>query len=296
MNSFWNGYIIFIVLLNIFGALWLLSWSRKTKIPNVQDNESLGHDFDGIQELNTPLPRWWLWLFYLTIVFAFIYLALFPGLGNFKGYLGWSSQSQWQAEVDKHESQYGPLFESLAAQPLEELAKDEKALKIGQRLFANNCAGCHGSDGRGSVGFPNLADNAWLYGGAADTIKMSIMNGRNGNMPPMGAALGGEEGVKAVATYVLSLSGRKVDSALASQGESKFKMICGACHGMEGTGNTMLGAPNLTDSDWLYGGSLNTIIETINNGRSGVMPAHKDLLGEEKVHIIAAYVYSLSQQ
>lgn len=296
MNSFWNGYIIFIVLLNIFGALWLLSWSRKTKIPNVQDNESLGHDFDGIQELNTPLPRWWLWLFYLTIVFAFIYLALFPGLGNFKGYLGWTSHGQWQEEVDKHESQYGPLFASLASQPLETLAKDPKALKIGQRLFANNCAGCHGSDGRGSVGFPNLADNSWLYGGAAETIKLSIMNGRNGNMPPMGAAIGGGENVEAVASYVLSLSGRKVDSTLASQGEAKFKMICAACHGVDGKGNPLLGAPNLTDSYWLYGGSLNTVMETINNGRSGVMPAHKDLLGEEKVHIIAAYVYSLSHQ
>lgn len=287
-----NGWIITIVLINLLGCLWLLWWTRKRPEDPIKDGESLGHDFDGIEELNNPLPHWWLNLFYLTIAFAFIYLTLYPGWGDAKGILGWTSAGQWETEVQRAENQYDHLFKEYAAVEIPELAKNDEVLKTGQRLFANNCAICHGSDARGAMGYPNLTDDDWLYGGSPDKIKETITNGRSGLMPPLGAALG-EGGPENVTAYVLSLSGRS-GSGDVEAGKTAFNTICAACHGADGKGNPMLGAPNLTDNVWLYGGSEQRILETINAGRHGIMPSFKDNLTPEKIHVLATYVYSLS--
>jgi cytochrome c oxidase cbb3-type subunit 3 len=232
-------------------------------------------------------------MFYITIVFGLGYLVMFPGLGAAKGVLGWSSAQEHQQEVEAAKEKYEPLYQKYASIPIAELAKNEDAHRTGGRLFANNCAICHGSDAGGARGFPNLTDDDWLYGGAPDQIKTTIMNGRHGNMPTWQATLG-DDGVKNVASYVLSLSGRDAPADEVTAGKQSFTTICAACHGADGTGNQALGAPNLTDNIWLYGASRGYIERSISQGRKGTMPAHKDLLGEDKVHILAAYVYSLS--
>lgn len=287
-----NGWIITIVLINLLGCLWLLWYTRKRPEDPIPDGESMGHSFDGIEELNNPLPHWWLNLFYFTIAFALIYLTLYPGWGDAKGLLGWTSVGQWNLEVEKANNRYDRVFADFANVPVEELAKDPQAVKIGQRLFGNNCALCHGSDARGNTGYPNLTDGDWLYGGTPEKIVETITGGRNAMMPPKGGLPLSEQDVVDMAAYVLSLSGRQ-GSGNAEAAKPKFA-VCGACHGADGKGNPMLGGPNLTDNVWLYGGSEASIIETITNGRQGKMPTFKDTLSEEKIHVLAAYVYSLS--
>ena len=293
LSPFWNVFVVTLVLLNIFACLWLINFANRRKKDEVALGEATGHVWDeDLVELNNPLPRWWLWMFYLSIIFALGYLVLYPGLGNFAGTLGWTQANQHQAEVETANAKYDPLFQALAAREITELATDPKALTVGRRLFLNNCAQCHGSDAQGARDFPNLADNAWLWGGDPAQIKHSIMHGRTGIMPPWGAFLG-EDGVKQVTEYVLSLSGRDHDGELAELGKARF-MICASCHTPAGTGNPMLGAPDLTDKVWVHGASRGMIAKHIAEGVQGVMPAHKEFLGEEKVHILAAYVYSLS--
>lgn len=288
-----NGWIITIVLINLLGCLWLLWWTRKRPEDTIGEGESMGHSFDGIEELNNPLPRWWLNLFYLTIAFSFIYLTLYPGWGDAKGLFGWTSHNQWDMEVEKANNRYDRIFKDYASVSIEELAKDPAAVRIGQRLFGNNCALCHGSDARGNVGYPNLTDSDWLYGGNPDQIVASITHGRNAVMPAKGGLPMTEQDIVDMTAYVLSLSGRE-GSGNAEAGKAKFA-VCTACHGADAKGNQVLGGPNLTDNIWLYGGSEKAIIETLTNGRQGKMPAFKDTLGEEKIHVLAAYVYSLSQ-
>jgi cytochrome c oxidase cbb3-type subunit 3 len=321
MSTFWSIWISVISLGVIVAMFLLLRWNLKN-YAGVEEGESMDHEFDGIVELNNGMPSWWTKLFYIVIVWGFVYLALFPGLGNWEGLLGWTSSNQGikniaegkaitEQKLEKGEAYlsmldreyleankvFGPIFEAFAKQDIPTLAKDEKAVKIGQRLFIQNCAQCRGSDAGGQRGFPNLTDNDWLYGGSPEQIKHSLLYGRVATgMAAWKEALGGDQGVKAVAEYVLSLSGRpNLDSGLVEQGKAKFA-ICSACHGADGTGNITLGAPNLTDNIWLYGGTRDKVIESIAEGRAGVMPAWKDILGEEKVHVISAYVYSLSQE
>ena len=296
MSSFWSWWIIILSVGNILACIWLVRWTTKPAEQEVAVGDVTGHTWDDgdLAEYNNPLPRWWLGLFYGTIIFSAGYLLAYPGLGSYKGLLGWTSTGQYEREVAKADDTYGPLFAQYVKQPLEKLSKDQDAVKIGRGLFLNYCAVCHGSDAGGASGFPNLADNDWLYGGEPEQIKTSIMNGRNGVMPPWGAALG-EMGVENVVAYVMTLSGRKADAAKAGEGKAQFDAMCAACHIPDGTGNQALGAPDLTNGTWLYGGSPGAIAKTISDGRKGVMPAHKDFLGEDKVHLLAAYVYSLSK-
>ena len=293
-SGFWSVYIAVIAVVSIV-ACGVLLWRLTTKrLPAGQTAGVMGHVWDeNLEEYNNPLPRWWLWLFYITLVFGAIYLILYPGLGSFPGVLKWSSRGHYEREMAKAKEKYEPIYAKYAAMSIPALAADPQAREMGQRLFLNYCAQCHASDGRGGKGFPNLTDNEWLYGGDPDTIAASITNGRSGMMPPWGKALGGE-GVKDVANYVLQISGRTYDSLRAAQGKELYQQNCIACHGPEGKGNPALGAPNLTDDVWLYGGGLTTLIETINNGRNGVMPAWREFLGPEKVHLLAAYVYGFS--
>jgi len=292
-SGFWDYYIAIITLLSIVACAVLLQAMSSRRVSGGK-TETTGHVWDeDLGEYNNPLPRWWIWLFYITIVFSLGYLVLYPGLGSYAGSAKWTSVGQYDGEMKQAEQQYGALYAKYASQDLKQVAADPEARAIGQKLFLNYCAQCHASDAAGSRGFPNLTDRDWLYGGDPETIKTSIMNGRNGTMPPFGPVLG-EDGAKNVANYVLSLSGRTHDSVRAALGKDKFSTICAACHGADGKGNPALGAPNLTDAIWLHGSAEATIIETIMRGRTSLMPAHKDFLGEAKVHLLAAYVYGLS--
>ncbi|ABP79511.1 Cytochrome c oxidase subunit III [Streptococcus pneumoniae] len=302
MTSFWSWYVTLLSLGTIAALVWLLLATRKGQRPDSTE-ETVGHSYDGIEEYDNPLPRWWFMLFVGTVVFALGYLALYPGLGNWKGLLpgyedGWTQVKEWQREMDKADEQYGPLYAKYAAMPVEEVAKDPQALKMGGRLFASNCSVCHGSDAKGAYGFPNLTDDDWLWGGEPETIKTTILHGRQAAMPAWKDVIG-EEGIRNVAGYVRSLSGRDTPEGISvdiEQGQKIFAANCVVCHGPEAKGVTAMGAPNLTDNVWLYGSSFAQIQQTLRYGRNGRMPAQEAILGHDKVHLLAAYVYSLSQQ
>jgi cytochrome c oxidase cbb3-type subunit 3 len=296
-SGFWDVYIGAISLVSIVAcAVFLKMQSVRKSV----EADTTGHVWDeNLQEYNNPMPRWWAWLFYVTVAFALGYLALYPGLGSFQGLLGWSQLGQLQEETQAANTQFGPLYEKYAKLDVAEVAKNPEALAIGQKLFLNYCAQCHASDAAGSPGsgsrpgFPNLTDKDWLWGGTPEAIKMSITEGRRGVMPPFGAALG-PDGTRDVAHYVLSLSNSKHDAASAGRGKEKFQQFCVACHGADGKGNPALGAPNLTDGVWLHGQGEAAIVYQITNGRQNQMPSHKDLLSPAKIHLLTAYVYSLS--
>lgn len=292
------GWIIGLVVILSIVACFLLAWSLASrKVPEAVNGEveSTGHVWDeDLRELNNPLPRWWLYLFYITCVFSALYLVLYPGLGTFKGVFGWSSTSQYHEEIATANSQYEPLFATYLEQDITKVAQNSDAVQMGERLYLTYCSQCHGSDARGSRSFPNLADNDWLGAGTPDYIKTTVLNGRNGVMPAMYAAIGNtEESLDAVAHYVLSLSDSTHDADKAAQGQTKFA-VCSACHGPAGAGNPLIGAPDLTDDTWLYGGSLDSIKGAIQNGLNNQMPGFSELLGEGKAHVLAAYVWNLS--
>jgi cytochrome c oxidase cbb3-type subunit 3 len=293
-SSFWDFYIGVISVVSILACGVLLLAHSKRRVVGGQ-SETTGHTWDeDLGEYNNPLPSWWMWLFWITIVFALAYLVLYPGLGSFAGYWKWTQVGQLEQENAQANAQFGPLYEKFAGQEVAQLAKSPEALAIGQKLFLNTCAQCHASDGAGSRGFPNLSDGDWLYGGDPASIKLTITEGRSGIMPPFGPALG-EQGAKDVAHYVMSLAGMANDSIRTARGKPLFAQTCAACHGAEGKGNPQLGAPNLTDRTWLYGSGEPVIIETITRGRSNQMPAQKELLTPAKIHLLTAYVYALSQ-
>jgi cytochrome c oxidase cbb3-type subunit III len=292
-SSGWSLFIAGVTILSLVACLGLLIIASRRKV--MANDNTTGHVWDeDLRELNNPLPRWWMYLFVLTVVFAAVYLAFYPGLGSNEGTLKWSSAGQHQAETEKHLAAMAPVYAKFTSMGAEDLAKDKVAMGIGERLFLNNCAACHGSDGRGSKGFPNLADTDWLGGTGIDYVKKTITEGRTGAMPPMAAALGAPEDVKNVAQYVLSLSGSAHDSVSASLGKTKFA-ACAACHGPDGKGNQALGAPNLTDKIWLHGFGESAILAMINNGKTNVMPPQASRLTPEQVHVLAGYVLSLSQ-
>jgi len=292
MTSFWSYWIIILTTITIVGITWILLANRKGKARSGE--ETTGHIYDGIEELDNPLPAWWFYMFLITIVWAIGYLVVYPGMGNYPGLLGWTQVGQHDAKVAEADAKFREMRDKYLALPVAEIAADPAVLKMGQRMFSNNCAQCHGADAKGRYGFPNLTDGDWLYGGSTDDIKASITNGRRGAMPAWGEVIK-DQGVKETTAYVMSLSGRKGDPADISAGKKGFQMYCAACHQSDGTGNPAMGAPNLANGIWLYGGSPEQIAQTIRSGRNGVMPAHKDTLSEDKIHILTAYVYSLAQ-
>ncbi len=297
-SEFWNWYIILPTILGILWCFWLVWWMSSSSANTVgKEGDDTGHVWDGdLKEYNNPLPRWWLGMFYITLVFGIIYLALYPGLGTFGGFLNWTSKQSYEDEMAAADTKYGPLFAKYQTQDLVSVSQDAQARKIGERLFLNHCSTCHGSDARGARGFPNLRDDDWLWGGNADTIKQTILDGRKGVMPAWGAPLGGAEGVSNMTEFVLSLSGREHNAEAATKGQAQFNVFCVACHGPEGKGNQALGAADLTDKTWLHGASRERISETIDKGREGHMPAHRDFLGDAKVHLIAAYIYGITKE
>jgi len=304
LSTFWQVWITVIVLGSIIGCGVLIMYTSRG-MKKEETTETTGHNYDGIQEIDNPLPRWWVFMFWGTIVFGFGYLGAY-GLGNFNGFLTvevdgeqvtWSAANQWKAEVQAFDKEIAPLYAKYSATPVEQLANDQEALQTGQRLFKSNCSVCHGTTAKGALGFPNLTDTDWLYGGTPANIKHTITHGRQGAMPAWEAVLG-NEGVQEMTAYVRQLGGLKHDAAKATAGSAKFMQNCAVCHGADGKGNQLMGAPNLTDDVWLYGGSSKQIEFTLRNGRNGNMPAHNEILGsnaEAKIHLLTTYVYSLSK-
>ncbi len=294
-SDFWHYYVAGLTLVSILACLVLLWISGTTKAATHADNTT-GHVWDGdLQEMNNPLPKWWVYLFIITVIFSLAYGVLYPMFGKYQGVLGWSSAGQHTAEVEKMQEAIAPIYAKFNDMKPEDLAGDAQAMAIGERLFMNNCAQCHGSDARGARTFPNLTDDDWLWGGEAQAIKTTITEGRMGVMPPMGAAVGTAEDVRNLAHYVLSLSGSPNDSIRAALGKDKFG-TCAACHGMDGKGNTALGAPNLTDGIWLHGWGEEAVIRAINNGFNNQMPAQNVLLNEAQIHVLTGYVWGLSNK
>jgi len=295
IHSGWSLYITIVTVVGIIFCLWLALAMARGRQPG-KSVGTTGHSWDeDLQELNNPLPRWWLWLFIITIVFSLGYLWLYPGLGARAGSLGWSQAQQYQQEVKRFDAVTEPLYAKFLAMDLKQVAADAQGRAIGERLYQTYCVQCHGADARGAKGYPNLADSDWIWGGDPAAIRTTILEGRSGLMPPMAAAVGSAADVENLAHYVVSLSGGGHDAARAAIGKPKFE-VCAACHGADGRGNPALGAPNLADRIWLHGGGVAGVVESINKGRAGVMPAFRDSLGEGKVHLLAAYVWSLSNQ
>lgn len=299
INSFWSWYVAGLTVLSI-GACAVLLWlAGKIKVKAseaaLRDNTT-GHVWDeDLREYNNPLPRWWMWLFILTVVFSGIYLALFSGLGGFQGSQKWSQVAEHDADVKRLRESLAPLYAEFTAKSVAELSKDPRALAIGERQFMNNCSQCHGSDARGSKGYPNLTNGnaGWLGPRTGEHIVKTITEGRQGVMPPMGAAIGSEAAISDLAHYVLSLSGSPHNEIKAFNGKQYFG-ACAACHGVDGKGNKTVGAPNLSDNYWLHGWGEAAIVSIIKNGKTNVMPAQNVKLTPEQIHVVAAYVMSLS--
>jgi cytochrome c oxidase cbb3-type subunit III len=294
-SDFWHLYVAGLTLISILACLVLLWISGTTKVKSAEDNTT-GHVWDeDLREMNNPLPRWWVYLFIITVIFGLIYGALYPTFGNIQGKLGWSSTGQYDAEKVRNLDAIAPLYAAFAEMPHDQLAGDSGAMAVGERLFMNYCAQCHGSDARGSRSFPNLTDGDWLWGGDIDAIKVSIAQGRMGVMPPMAAAVGDANQVNNLAHYVLSLSGTPHDSVKATLGKASFAS-CAACHGADGKGNTLMGAPNLTNNVWLHGWGIESVSRAINHGITNVMPAQNTLLTEQQIHVLASYVWGMSNK
>jgi len=291
-NAGWSIYIGAATVAGLAACLALLIIAARRRV--MATDNTTGHVWDeDLRELNNPLPRWWMWLFVLTVAFSVAYLALYPGLGSAAGAWEWTSVGQHEKEQAKARAAAAPMYAGFSAKPASELVRIPQAMAIGERLFANNCAACHGSDARGSKGFPNLTDTDWLWGGSPERIEETITQGRQGVMPPMVAAVGGAEDVRDVANYVLSLSGAPHNDIAAARGQPKFA-VCAACHGAAGKGNPVIGAPNLSDKVWLHGWGENAIAAMVNNGKTNVMPSHASRLTPEQIHVLAAYVWGLS--
>jgi len=293
MTNSWGIYIALLVLANVIGVVWLLFVTARRR-PQERDEDTTGHIWDeDLKEYNKALPRWWLGMFVLSVIFGAAYLVFYPGFGTVTGTLGWTSANEFQADLAENNRKLETVFARFRDKPLDELARDPQALMLGHNVFANNCAACHGSDARGARGYPNLTDADWIYGDNAEQILATVSNGRSGVMPALGAALG-EPGINEVANYVLSLSGGKADAALADSGKTRFMTICAACHGADGKGNTAIGAPNLTDNIWLYGSTLEDIKTSIRDGRNGKMPAWEPIIGKDRARLVAAWVRAQS--
>ncbi len=289
MSAGWHWFVVLGTLLSLVFFMWLLFVNRQKT-----NKGTTGHKWDGIEELDNPLPMWWVGMFVASTVFMLLYVGYYGGLGNFGGVGGWSSQAQHDAEVARHDARFEPLYAELGAMTEDDLQLDRRAMQVGRRLYLNNCAACHGVNANGAFGFPNLTDEEWQWGGDYQAIRATLVGGRMAAMPPWGPALG-EAGVANMTQYVLKLSGQTHDAEKAAAAEPQYNMLCVACHGTEGKGNTVFGSPDLTNDIWLYGGSADQITFTLNNGRQGNMPAQSDILSDDKIHILSSYIRSLSQ-
>ena len=296
MSAFWHWFVVIITLAFIAVMVWLFISTGRARVSsgtNEGGEETTGHVWDDdLAELNNPMPRWWLWLFYGSVIWSLAYLVFYPGLGRFDGVLGWTSEAQYEEEMARATAAFDARFGELVARPIDELATHPDALRLGRNIYAHNCSTCHGSDARGARGYPNLTDDHWIWGDGSDQVWTTISQGRQAVMPSFDASLGDQE-LTRTAVYVQKLAGQSVDESLAAAGKRHFDRLCAACHGPEGKGNPMLGAPNLTAGTYLYGGDIDSLRQTIRHGRQGVMPGQLELIGEARARLVTAYVLSL---
>ncbi len=292
-SEFWSWYVAIPTVLGLVFCV-ILIWANSSSRDISDKEETMGHVWDeDLEEYNNPLPKWWLNMFYITLIFGAVYLVLFPGLGTFAGALGWSSKARYDKEVSQAEASFAPLYQAYLETPIDQLSQNGDAMGTARRIYSTNCATCHGSDARGATGFPNLRDHSWLYGGEEAAIKTTLNNGRKAAMPSWITVLG-ETGVDEVSEYVYSLTREPVNPQYVESGKQKFQTMCAACHGQDAKGNPALGAPNLTDNIWLYGGSLGAIKESLIKGRNGIMPAFDEHLNDSQIHLLVAYLNSIS--
>lgn len=290
MTFGWTLFVIVLTIANILAAAALITWFSRVR---TSEGATTGHIWDGdIEEGNNPMPRWWLGLFWLTIIWGCVFLVAYPSFGTWS-LSGWSQQSQYDEEIAAAEAVYGEIFATFAATPVADLSSDPAALSAGRNLFVNHCAQCHGSDAGGARGYPNLTDSEWQWGASPDQVVATIGNGRTGVMPPLGQTLD-DETIDLLVDYVQSLAGRDIAADRVAAGRTSYMNFCSACHGPTGDGNVLLGAPPLADETWLYGGGATIIRDVIVNGRTNQMPAQEPLLGADRVHVLAAYVLSLA--
>lgn len=295
MTEFWHWVVAAGTILFVVWCVWLVRWSSRQGPQDLADEDLVGHRWDGdLEEWNNPAPKWWLYLYFITIAWAVGYMIVYPGLGSFGGTMGWSQTGQYEAEMQAATARYEPIYSRFASMDFEALTADADALQLGRSLYASYCTTCHGSDARGASGYPNLTDDDWLWGNSEAAITTTISLGRNSIMPMLAPALGGEQGIDNMVRYVQSLSGGAVADSAAMSAQPLFVALCSACHSADGSGSQLLGGPDLTDDIWLYGASSDTIRSTIVQGRNGVMPAHGEMLGESRTKILAAYIASLS--
>jgi len=295
MPAFWAWFVAAGTIAFVIWCVWLIRWAGQQGPQNKEDEDLVGHVWDGdLEEWNNPAPKWWLYLYFITIAWAVGYMIVYPGIGSFKGLLGWTQQGQYEQEMQAAEARYEPIYERFAQMDFATLASDADAQKLGSSLFAGYCTTCHGSDARGATGYPNLTDDDWIWGDSEVAITTTIRQGRNSIMPTLSAALGGDAGINNMVNYVRSLGGTVEADAAAMSAQPLFTALCSACHMPDGSGNQLLGGPNLTDETTLYGSSPEAIRTTIVQGRNGVMPPHGEFLGDKRTKILAAYVYSLS--
>jgi cytochrome c oxidase cbb3-type subunit 3 len=297
MPAFWHWFIAAGTIAFVIWCVWLISWSSKQGPQNIADDDVVGHKWDGdLEEWNNPAPKWWLYLYFITIAWAVGYMIAYPGLGSWEGVMGWSQEGQYEAEMQAAAERYEPIYEGFAAMDFDAMQADSEAMSLGASLYASYCTTCHGSDARGATGYPDLTDDDWLWGETEAAITATLTHGRSGVMPVLAPALGGDAGIDNMVSYVRSLSGLVEADAAANSAMPMFVALCSACHNADGTGNPVFGAPNLTDDTWLYGSSVDAVHASIVEGRNGIMPAHGELLGENRTKILAAYVASLSKQ
>lgn len=294
MSTFWSRWVVILIAINLGIALFLFVWGQLTKIPTEPDGTT-GHVWAHgvLRESVRRLPLWWLLMSIGAFISAGVYFALYPGLGNYKGSLGWTQEDQFQRDTESNNAKIEAQVQPLRALTIEQMATDSNATANGQRLFHDNCAACHGADALGNpiLGAPNLVDADWLYGESSETLLTSIRDGRGGVMPALGSVLG-EDGLNEVVSYVMSLSGAKAPADWVAAGKTRFETLCSACHGAEGQGNPALGAPNLTDTTWLYGGDLKTVYASVREGRGGVMPGWRSRLNEDQTRMVGSWIYA----
>jgi cytochrome c oxidase cbb3-type subunit III len=290
MSGFWLGWVIFLAVLTIGISVSLFVGGMRVKLPTQADGTT-GHDWDGVREGVRKLPWWWILYSAIGFIVGIVYLVLYAGLDSYRGVLGWSSEEKLQRDVAANDAKLQARIEPWRTLTVEQLAQSAEAVAVGHRLYLDNCAACHGSTALGNqtLGAPDLTDTEWQYGGNGETIVASILDGRNGVMPPWGAALG-QNGVNEVAAYVLSLGGVKAPDDWVTAGKQRYEALCIACHGPEGLGIRAMGAPNVTDGAWLYGGDFASVATSIRDGRAGVMPAWRSRLNDDQARLIAAWV------
>ena len=294
MTTFWAWFVAAGTIAFVIWCVWLVGWSAKQGPQNKEDEDLVGHKWDGdLEEWNNPAPKWWLYLYFITIIWGVGYMLAYPGIAAYEGFLGWSQEGQYEQEMQAANERYEPIYTRFYEMDFEVLAADPEAQKLGASLYAGYCTTCHGSDARGAKGYPNLTDNDWIWGNSETQITASIAQGRNAIMPQLGAALGGDAGIDNMVRYVRSLSGLVEADDATMTAQPMFVALCSACHNADGSGNALLGGPNLTDDIWLYGSSDLDVRESIVNGRNGIMPPHGEFLGEKRTRILAAYVSSL---